>query len=384
MVDVLIYVVPHSWVCVSTARRRTKMRPRDEGEADGSLVAAPLDPHDDSVAFYNAAFQSAQRLLLPRRSARVAGRLASDLLLLVCGVRDAVLWDYWCLAEEAQGAEHSAGFGFASRDEVPVSRVALYLGALSSMAPAAAALCLLHIGSSLFLVHRTALWHKIVRDEAPSDGPLRRERLVAVDAHLGSPRVCSPEERAEVVRQVHTVAVQIGCCLRAAPPEMGTSPTDTPTSAHVMRLGSVGSLLVTVHGWLLDYPVVYCYVNRSATPESASTSATASCLCSQPLVVVQLWARRKHAATSTPRPVASCPTQPRGGDDRAAAHLVCSFSTPAENVPPALVSGGYTELDALPCCRHWCSEVHQRFDRQSGWTLVTLSAETRSQDLVVL
>ena len=141
--------------------------------------------------------------------------------------------------------------------------------------------------------------------------------LVAVDRDDSAsvPRVLTPSERAvvigrlralgaEIVRQCHQhhIAEALG--------EQCDAGDGGKTQQHrllTLTDDCAGPLLVAVHGWLLEYPVVYCFVNASAETEACGRP---SCLSGEPLRVHRLMAR--DAAQKD-----------------APSHLVCSFTVPA-------------------------------------------------------
>ena len=246
---------------------------------------------------------------LPKRvakSPRVAA-LASDLLLLVCRVRVAILWDYWNVDVGAASDFEPSG------SSVRPSQILALINDLSN------ALGVLLAGPSLFIIHREMLHSNLVRELACGDGPLHPDDvlLVAVDRDDSAsvPRVLTPSERAvligrlralgaEIVRQCHQhhIAEALG--------EQCDGGDGGKTQQHrllTLTDDCAGPLLVAVHGWLLEYPVVYCFVNASAETEACGRP---SCLSGEPLRVHRLMAR--DAAQKD-----------------APSHLVCSFTVPA-------------------------------------------------------
>jgi len=123
------------------------------------------------------------------------------------------------------------------------------------------------------------------------------------------------------------------------------------------------SVMVAVHGWLLGYPAVYCYL--SSTP-----SGGASCLSGQVLNVVQLTAT-EDLGRSQPKVTSS----ERHTHD----HLVCSFSVPTDDNSD---SGGH--MLSQPWMMRWHQGVKQRFSGQSCWQLKDTAVEMRVQEHVVL
>ena len=110
--------------------------------------------------------------------------------------------------------------------------------------------------------------------------------------------------------------------------------------------------MVAVHGWLLEYPVVYCYVGGAIAGVAQS-----SCLGGQALSVLCLCARPQISSLQhTPR-----------------VHQVMSFSLPACELPAQ-----------RPSVARWFGEMQGRFASQIYWLALELYTETRVEEHVVL
>ena len=273
---------------------------------------------------------------LGRVSRSTIHRLACDVLLLLHGIRDAILYDY--TADNAAGAPRA------------------FLESLAECFEAARDLVLLVIGESFFFIMRGALAKAISRILRGDDGGTE---LVAVDSGLPAPRPCTAAER----RAVHAVFFSIASEIRVQlneheqPSHAQTPRQLAAASPLVLKLQAPTppAAMVAIHGWLLGYPSIFCYAREAPT-------AGTSCLGGVPLAVVQL--------------IASCPATLRtaGAAQAPTSHLVCSFSVPAteENVAEK------------PILQDWRDDARRRFAAQTYWQLERMSVETRVHEHVVL
>ena len=264
-------------------------------------------------------------------------RLAHDVLLLVHGIRDVLLWDYTGVNTDSDQLE------------IDTFAPCIFLSRLWDEYPPSRGLTLVHIGPSLFL----AAVDKVLRSRT-IPGAIEGPTLIAVDRHLPAPRRCSAAEVHEV-NSVLSGIIDDLVRLRASkvsPQPLLQLPVPTPASS-----------MVAVHGWLLGYPIVYCFVAGGASTE-------ASCLCGYPLSVVRVeavpaskgFAARKHAMAAAP-------------------HLVCSFSLPT-------ASGSCAGNEALgrdtELIHHWIQVMMQRFQAQTYWQMVDVSVESCVHEHIVL
>ena len=271
---------------------------------------------------------------LGRVSRSTIQRLACDVLLLLHGIRDAILYDY--TADKAAGAPRA------------------FLESLAECFEAARDLVLLVIGESFFFIMRGALAKAISRTLRGDDGGTE---LVAVDSGLPAPRPCTAAERLAV----HAVFFSMASEIRAQLNEHEQlSHAQTPrqlaaASPLVLKLQAPTppAAMVAIHGWLLGYPSIFCYAREAPT-------AGTSCLGGVPLAVVQL--------------IASYPARLCKAGAAPTSHLVCSFSVPAteENVAEK------------PILQDWRDDVRRRFAAQTYWQLERMSVETRLHEHVVL
>lgn len=310
-----------------------------------------MAPEDEATFYADVARCAAT---LGRRSFGRAAiqRLACDVLLLVHGIRDAVLWDFTATDEDGDESAPCA-----------------FLTALCESYPPAHGLILVKIGPSLFLAAADALALRLSR---PLPGAEGGPDLVAVDGILRAPRLCDASECRVVCTVLSAVAAELctrlGVHQRDAPSHVTPSQRPAPPLLVQLCCPEPAASMVAVHGWLLGYPVVYCY----ASDELGSRT---SCLGGQPLHVVQLTA----AAA-----VASLGGSNRKGGSRAPqqapppAHLVCSFSL------PAIGQDGECALEQDPRLTRWRHEINERFASQSRWQLEELRVETRVQEHIVL
>jgi hypothetical protein len=265
---------------------------------------------------------------LGRRTGRASRyRLANDILLLLHGIRLAVLWDHSPWDSELMDIHG-----------VPPH---VFLTSLQDRCPCSHSLKLVCIGPSLFLVHAEALTLALSTDPLP--GEEHGAELVAVDRSLEAPRPCTDVELHVVREQLGRTKQALEGVLSAAKTLLVVPPPQPSTS------------MVAIHGWLLEYPIVYCYAGQVAG-EQAHTPGS-SCLSGCTLAVFHA-----HASRATlPKP-----------------HLVCSFSTPADEG----VDGHGLEL--RPTFRRWRQKMQARFERQSCWNFDEVRTELCRQSHVVL
>ena len=260
--------------------------------------------------------------------------LANDLLVLLCGVRVALLWDYWVLdGVDADEDGWSSGGGGA----LSLSQVLSFLYELRQSSMEAGVLQVICIGASVFIVHADALRAKLER--GPS-AELVDMDLVAVNAQLQAPRLCSVDERRHVCAGLAEVSAALLEASSRRHPVSG--PADLLVRLPCPR---PASLMVAVHGWLLGYPAIYCHAAGAAEGEAASdgsAAGNATCLGDQTLAVCAVTTRRRAA---------------RDG----ARFRVCSFSLPAglaDDCAP----------QSRPSVRAWWEGFQARFASAPGCT----------------
>ena len=291
---------------------------------------------DDALSELASAAARAHRAHLPR--ALPSAPLARDLLLLASGVRSAVLWDHWALAD-GDGDDGFVGVGAPLTAE----RVRRFVSALRESAAAARPLALVAVGPSLFLAHSELLARRLRAEEAAGDAAAALSDLVAADEALPAPRACTAVERARVCAAVGDCRRRLLAALAAAASERGGE-------APLIRLAAPpGGLLVAIHGWLLEYPVVYCL-----GLERAAAAAAANCLGGQPLALLRLTAR--HPPEPEPQ-------------------LVCAFSLPVcvVDAPPL----------ERPSVDRWWRALQARL-AASSWRGAALDVEAVTLPVVAL
>ena len=264
-------------------------------------------------------------------SLRIA--LSNDLLLLVCAVRVAVLWDYWAL----DGVVEDDGGWSTNGSAIQLSQLLAFLDDLKAASPEAAVLEALCIGASVFVVNVGALRNKLERGVSAE---LANAELVAIDAHLPAPRFCSLDEWQGVCAGMSELAATLLHACSRRPSGGPGEPADLLVRLPCPR---PAPLMVAVHGWLLGYPSVYCHAPArgegeeaalaepdTATDEPAAGNAT--CLGVHTLSVCVVTARRRAAREP-------------------GAHRVCSFSLPAASGAPL----------ERPSVRGWWEGMQARF-----------------------
>lgn len=252
------------------------------------------------------AINAATRAHLPKLGSTARRALVEDLILLVCGVRVALLWDYWHV-DGVDDSGDSDGWSSTGSSTLQLVQVLSFLAELRQSLPDAEPLVVLCIGPSLFIACAHALSRKLQQDVQSES--LAHVELVAVDACLPAPRMCSADERGAVCTRLR----QLGSDLL----EAMSSRLAADRTGPMVRLPcpEPATLMVAVHGWLLEYPTIYCHCAHIDSPhaDSAGTCETqqegagaATCLAGQTLTVCVVTATRA-----------------------AAEHRVCSFSLPA-------------------------------------------------------
>uniref|UniRef100_A0A7S4J494 Uncharacterized protein n=1 Tax=Prymnesium polylepis TaxID=72548 RepID=A0A7S4J494_9EUKA len=114
-------------------------------------------------------------------------------------------------------------------------------------------------------------------------------------------------------------------------------------------------MMVAAHGWLLEYPVIYCYVC-----DAAASIGRSSCLGGEVLHVIRVTARRATGVQQEPRDTE--------------AHVVISFSVPA-----------LTHASAQPASvTRWMSAMRGRFAQQTSWRHNRIDVVPCTQQSVVL
>ena len=280
---------------------------------------------------------SCARRHLRRLSTSGTARLAADVSLLLCGIRAAVLWDYTAF-------KPPPGAG-----SIPSQ---CFLRALMEVHARARELGLVLVGETLFLVSVPVIVAKISADAAAweSDDPEELgPEFVAVDGHLKAPEfVAARSVRSSLAQLAHALLPQLAA---------HSKERLEGTGASIARCAcpEPATTMVAVHGWLLEYPVIYCYAGGALAQEVAPCGPS-SCLGGVALTIVRVLAR--------------CATDPQP-DGRE--HLVVSFSLPASD----------DSTQRLGVAR-WVSTMQARFDAQKSWRLDAVRVEKCVQQHVVL
>ena len=320
------------------------------------------------------------------RAPRIAA-LAHDLSLVATGCRVGVLWDY----SEVLLGSSTPDSGFTTAGTA--TRLEDIRGALDELGLENVGL--LSIGPSLFVINVHMLTHRLQEQEA--GGPLSSSTaLVAVDASLGTPRSCTDAERAAISERLRVLAAPLHAALKACS-VVGES-DGRYRQRFVLELTCADALLVAVHGWLLEYPVIYCFV--TAPPARASgeaepvahSSAQASCLTGQPLRVCRL------TALPPPPPAKATAAKLQQPSPRRAAempHLISSFSWP-EKVLRTTSARGHEDAedsstedesqgDGAECgpIASWEAHMRERLV-DAGWREIRLETAYVTHDSVTL
>lgn len=301
-------------------------------------------------------FDLAQRAAvrhLRKDGASSTRRIAHEISLLACGVRHALLWDQW--AVEADDDERD-GFS-AAKGALTAAQVGAFIDEVRCAAPEAATLALMWLGPTLFVVRRADLASRLEADAAARLGGLD---LLACDETLTEPRPCEPAEREQVVSAMLPIGLELASQLRGAAASDGGA-----GACCAARHAACGALLVPMHGWLLEYPTLYCHVGGGGAQGG-------SCLGGTPLSVLRLSARPVGAAVR-----AAWDRQARLTLDASyQPHLVCSFSLPACDSP----------LE-VPAVARWWAAVGARFEAEGTtqfWCAAKLTAAVVELESVVL
>ena len=293
-------------------------------------------PHARRALLPHAAGACERHLGKLGRHASLRTALSNDLLLLVCAVRAAVLWDYWSL----DGVAEDDGQWSTNGSAIQLSQLLSFLDDLKASSPEAAVLEALCIGASVFVVNAVALRGMLECGPGADLGELGD--LVAVDAHLPAPRLCSAEERQGICAGLSELsATLLDACARRPLGGPGRQPSELLVRLPCPR---PAPLMVAVHGWLLGYPSVYCHAaasprgegQESGEPltEAAAVSdglsdgpaaGNATCLSGHTLSVCVVTVQRRLSGLRLPE---TAPAAPQ------AAHRVCSFSLPAASGAP--------------------------------------------------
>ncbi len=321
--------------------------------------------------------------------------LEDDLSFLASGVRQCVLWDYWPVTAD----EDSDEGGFVSgRGSLTGPQVRSFLDELRRSLPSMRSLGLLSVGPSLFVARTAELACRLEEDCA---GLLGKVMLVACDASLRAPHLCaSAAEREPLVYQLVAIGEQLAAQLRrhgagCSGGGAGGSGDGGEPAAWAAQLACDGPNLVAMHGWLLHYPSIYCFVGSGAREGG-------SCLGGQPLCVWRLTARPAGGARAGVGALSEAESE----------RLVCSFSMPAWGGPPpsqqeieeanacaGARAGGRGAPAEQPaearaeqawqreCVRQWWSAVAPRFEAAEArrhWISPRLAASVTVEDAVVL
>ena len=313
------------------------------------VLAAVRDAQPDAMLRHaEAACKRHLGMLGCNSSLRTA--LSNDLLLLVCAVRVAVLWDYWTL----DGVVENDGGWSTHGSAIQLSQLLSFLDDLKASAPEAAVLEAICIGASVFVVNAAALRRQLERSPGAELGDAE---LVAVDAHLPAPRLCSEEERHGVCAALSELAAtlldawMLADARRSRPDGRGRPPSELLVRLPCPR---PARLMVAVHGWLLGYPSVYCHAEAAAITSALSegpAAGDASCLGGHALSVCVVTAQPRAAPGTAP-----------------AAHRVCSFSLPAASGAPL----------ERPSVHAWWAAMRARFAECAAlWEAPRLEVQVR-------
>ena len=321
------------------------------------MLAAVRDAQSDAMLRHAEAACERHLGMLGRNSS-LRTALSNDLLLLVCAVRVAVLWDYWTL----DGVVENDGGWSTNGSAIQLSQLLSFLDDLKASAPEAAVLEAICIGASVFVVNAAALRRQLERSPGAELGDAE---LVAVDAHLPAPRLCSEEERQGVCAALSELAAtlldawMLADARRSRLDERGRQPSELLVRLPCPR---PARLMVAVHGWLLGYPSVYCHAEAAAASGALSdgpAAGDASCLGGHALSVCVVTAQPRAAPGTAP---AAPPAAPP------AAHRVCSFSLPAASGAPL----------ERPSVHAWWAAMRARFAECAAlWEAPRLEVQVR-------
>ena len=168
------------------------------------------------LAMFDATVQAACRAHMPKLGSTARRALVEDILLLVCGVRVALLWDYWHVDGVEDGGD-SDGWSSAGSGTLQLSQVLSFLTELRQSQPDAAPLVALCVGPSLFIVCSDALSRKLQQDVQSENLDVE---LVAVDAYLPAPRMCSADERRTVCTRLQELGAGLLEVMSSRPPAL--------------------------------------------------------------------------------------------------------------------------------------------------------------------
>lgn len=284
-----------------------------------------------------------QHLGLRSRS-RIAA-LVHDLLLLTSHIRVAFLWDY----SEVRTASKDDDFVTVAGGSVDVSQVEALLSALGAAHANVRALGVVMVGPSLFVVHREMLLRKL---QIPV---LEDTQLVGVDRNLGIPRFCTSSECSTILDALEGASEILRQWL--AP---------VTHSASVMLELKDDAFLVCMHGWLLEYPIIYCFLEAVCVADATAVSGSSSCLAGEPLRMFRLTARPHNESK-----------QQRDG----APHMICSFTLPTRLLSD--VADGHGGLTAV--LSRWEVRMRQRVGDAAGcWFDAVLEVRDHTFDNIVL
>lgn len=287
---------------------------------------------------------------VPRCVQRRLASLRKDLLLLTSHVRPALLWDYCdvCMAEDN-------ALGGAT---VTVEQVRILTAALRRDIQGTATLRLLCVGPSLFIVNHPTLHSKLTGElQEPNLDSLV---LIAADGALASARFPSLAERESLIAPLQLLGRRLVDALACDEPAeviqldgiREAVPRETEGAIRGSAIREVvlaeASIMVALHGWLLDYPIAYCFLQPS---EALGLS---TCLSRQSLCVFN---------------VSIDDAAEQAGEKEQ--HGVCSFSCPEELLDEELI-------------RTWWHRLIERFGLAAGlWQRPRLARRTVVENIVL-
>ena len=174
--------------------------------------------------------------------------------------------------------------------------------------------------------------------------------FVAVDGHLDAPEfIAARPVRFRLAQVARTLLPQLGA--------HGVESHEEGAVPSLVRCAcpEPATTMVAVHGWLLEYPVIYCYAGGASAADAAA-GGPLSCLGGVALAILRVSARCASDVQSSGRE-----------------HLVVSFSLPACDEPAQ-----------RPSVARWASTMRARFEAQKHWQLDGIRAESCVQQHVVL
>jgi hypothetical protein len=174
-------------------------------------------------------------------------RLANDLSHLAAGLRPALLFDHGALA---------------------ANRLQLVLDVLKQKIPSVVHLELLPVSEDDFIVVNFPLL--LAKMKADLANGLSHVMFVDVSPGMNKPKECSAEFKSAVLKQFEQYHERLSCT--SAPLESSSIPEEVA--------------LPTLVGWLLGYPVLYCWEPPAdMSGQLFAHAATGNCLGMQPLLV---------------------------------------------------------------------------------------------------